>query len=51
MASLTVFFSGEADDAALATVSKNRPIDADSRLNRADFESPRFPFEIKSANF
>jgi len=25
--------------------------DADSRCNRADFESPKFSFEIKSANF
>jgi hypothetical protein len=44
MASLTVFIFGEADDAALATVSKNRPIDADSGRNRGNLGLPKFAF-------
>jgi hypothetical protein len=32
-------------------ISRNRPIDADSRRNRANFESPKFPFEFKSTIF
>ena len=47
MAVVTVFSLCEADDAALAAVSKNRPIDADSRLNRADFWNRR-DFPLKS---
>jgi hypothetical protein len=47
---LTVFFC-QADDAFFAAHSKNRPIDTNSRRNRADPESANFSFIFKSANF
>jgi hypothetical protein len=52
MASLTVFSFGEADDAALAIVSKNRPIDADSRLKTEQILNRRdFPLKSRAQNF
>jgi hypothetical protein len=47
---LTVFFC-QADDAFFAAHSKNRPIDTNSRRNRADPESANFSVIFKSANF
>jgi hypothetical protein len=44
-------FSWQADDFVLAGDSKDRPIVADSRCHRADFESAKFPFENKSPIF
>jgi hypothetical protein len=44
-------FSERTTHAIWSAISKNRPIDADSRWNRADSKSAKFPFEIKSVNF
>jgi hypothetical protein len=35
----------------VATAIANRPIEVDSRRNRANGRPPKFPFKIKSANF
>jgi hypothetical protein len=44
-------FFGQGDNTALATDFEIRPIDADSHMNQADFESPKFPFELKNRSF
>jgi hypothetical protein len=44
-------FAANAPAAHLRQILKNRPIGGDSRWNRADSESAKFPFEIKSTNF
>ncbi|MGH6710264.1 MAG: hypothetical protein ACREEK_14960 [Bradyrhizobium sp.] len=47
---LTAFFCNSADGRSSRLVS-SRSIDADRCRNRADSESAKFAFEIKSANF
>jgi hypothetical protein len=48
--SLTVFFGLGVVTPLSWKIFENRAIDTDSRRNRADRESVKFPFEIKSAN-
>jgi len=48
---LTVFFADGLIVEAQPKNIENRPIDADSRCNRADSESLKLSFEFKSANF
>jgi len=45
--SLTVFFWQAGDVAIAEDFEKNRPIDTDSRRNRANRGSSKFVFEIK----
>jgi hypothetical protein len=44
-------FYSRADKAVVAEDAENRPSDSDSRWNRPNSESAKFPFEFKSANF
>jgi hypothetical protein len=44
-----LFAAGPTRRVSLET-SENQPIAADSRRDRADFESPKYPSEINSAN-
>jgi hypothetical protein len=47
---VTVFFEAE-ERRSVGAGQKNRPIDAGSRRNRANFESPKFPYQFKSMIF
>jgi hypothetical protein len=48
---LTVFSLRASGYEVVAINRENREIDADSRRNRANRESSKFPFEFKSPNF
>jgi hypothetical protein len=50
-APLTVFFLPLSGSSIVATAIANRPIEVDSRRNRANRRPPKFLFKIKSANF
>jgi hypothetical protein len=43
-------FRAAPDSVVAGDFTKNRPIDVDNHRNQADFESPKFAFEIKIAN-